>query len=129
MWAIKEQMNCLGAVLLTEALKRIPCLDRKRNSLTVVSNTQRPGGAWRLHLDQNFHPDSTLRKVLFHIENPIALDDVEEGRLRSLFLMTALMDGSGECWSRIMQDDQTSICDYLATSRRDMECQETGELS
>jgi hypothetical protein len=50
------------------------------------------------------------------------LDDVEEGRLRSLVLMRALIDGDGQCWSRILEEDQTSICGYLTALRQDMEC-------
>jgi|GEM_PF-2071859 len=49
-------------------------------------------------------------------------EHVEVGRLRSLVFMTALMDGDGECWSRIEEEDQTSICNFLKTLRQDMEC-------
>jgi shikimate kinase len=50
------------------------------------------------------------------------VDAVQEGRLRSLVLMTALMDGDGECWARIMEEDQAPICDYLTALRQEMEC-------
>ena len=50
------------------------------------------------------------------------LDQAEEGRLRSLVLMTALMDGEGECWCRITEEDQTCIRDYLKGLRQDIEC-------
>jgi shikimate kinase len=52
-----------------------------------------------------------------------ALDHVEEGRLRSLVLMTALTDGEGECWCRITtEEDRAGICNDLKGLSQDMEC-------
>lgn len=52
-----------------------------------------------------------------------AMDHVEEGRLRSLVLMTALMDGGSEFWCRIeAEEDIPPLCGFLKGLRQDMDC-------